>query len=278
MNYNIRNGETPNTLRMLHRCTSGWVIIRAMKHHLSKIEARLEALIEGSAARLFSTRARQKDLASQLIESMENGVSADAIGEPVAPNLFSLWLPPSQAQELKGNRALLEGLAHTLYEAGREAGYRFDAPPVVRVIADGQMARGELRVKAVNSRSNLPETGTLHIEPTAGGEEVPQNAFFIVDGTRIFTLDQAVINIGRREDNHLVIPDPRISRVHAQLRAVQGRYMIFDLGSRGGTMVNGERVHQTALYPGDVVSLSGVPLVYGQDPAGLEDTQAYETD
>lgn len=249
-----------------------------MKHQLSKIEARLEALIEGSAARLFSTRARQKDLASQLIEAMQAAVKTGEDGQRTAPNLFSLWLPPYQAQELKRNRALVEGLAYTLYETGREAGYHFDERPVIRVLPDSQLVNGDLRVKAVNSRDNLPETGTLYIDPPAAGEEIPANAFFIVDGTRIYALEQAVINIGRREDNHLVISDPRVSRVHAQLRAVQGRYMIFDLDSSGGTMVNGEQVHQSVLYPGDVVSLSGVPLVFGQDPSGVDDTQAFETD
>jgi pSer/pThr/pTyr-binding forkhead associated (FHA) protein len=74
-----------------------------------------------------------------------------------------------------------------------------------------------------------------------------------------------VINIGRRLDNQLVIDDPRISRSHAQLRAIKGRFVIFDLNSTGGTFVNGERTSQSVMYPGDVISLAGVPLVYGQD-------------
>jgi pSer/pThr/pTyr-binding forkhead associated (FHA) protein len=66
-------------------------------------------------------------------------------------------------------------------------------------------------------------------------------------------------------DNTLVIDDPRISRNHAQLRAIKGRYIIFDLNSTGGTFVNGQRTSQSVLYPGDVISLAGVPLVFGQD-------------
>jgi pSer/pThr/pTyr-binding forkhead associated (FHA) protein len=66
-------------------------------------------------------------------------------------------------------------------------------------------------------------------------------------------------------DNQLVIDDPRISRNHAQLRAIKGRYVIFDLNSTGGTFVNGQRTSQSVMYPGDVISLAGVPLVFGQD-------------
>ena len=67
------------------------------------------------------------------------------------------------------------------------------------------------------------------------------------------------------EELDLVIDDPRISRNHAQLRAIKGRYVIFDLNSTGGTFVNAQRTSQSVLYPGDVISLAGVPLIYGQD-------------
>jgi pSer/pThr/pTyr-binding forkhead associated (FHA) protein len=86
-----------------------------------------------------------------------------------------------------------------------------------------------------------------------------------VDGARVYQLKQSVINIGRRLGNHLVIDDPRVSRSHAQLRAINGRFVLFDLDSTGGTFINGQRRHQSILHPGDVISLSGVPLIFGQD-------------
>jgi pSer/pThr/pTyr-binding forkhead associated (FHA) protein len=49
--------------------------------------------------------------------------------------------------------------------------------------------------------------------------------------------------------------------------------MIFDLNSTGGTFVNGKRVTQSMLYPGDVISLAGVPLIYGQETSVVGDTQ-----
>jgi pSer/pThr/pTyr-binding forkhead associated (FHA) protein len=72
-----------------------------------------------------------------------------------------------------------------------------------------------------------------------------------------------------------VIDDARISRTHAQLRVSRGQYVIFDLDSSGGTWVNGKQVRQQVLRPGDVVSLAGVPLVYGQESSGLGETQEY---
>jgi pSer/pThr/pTyr-binding forkhead associated (FHA) protein len=52
--------------------------------------------------------------------------------------------------------------------------------------------------------------------------------------------------------------------------------MLFDLDSSGGTFVNNKRIKQIALHPGDVISLAGVPLVYGHDAVStISDTEEY---
>ncbi len=93
---------------------------------------------------------------------------------------------------------------------------------------------------------------------------IPEDAFVIVDGIKVIPLSQPLIRIGRRLENNLVLDDPRVSRTHAELRAINGRYVLFDLNSTGGTYVNGVKITQSVVYPGDVISLAGVNLVYGQ--------------
>lgn len=99
--------------------------------------------------------------------------------------------------------------------------------------------------------------------------EVSKNAFLVEANTRIYLLNRLVINIGRRLENHVVIDDLRVSRYHAQIRSVQGRFIIFDLSSTGGTFVNGKRVEQSVIYPGDTISLAGVELVFKQSDSTL---------
>jgi pSer/pThr/pTyr-binding forkhead associated (FHA) protein len=95
---------------------------------------------------------------------------------------------------------------------------------------------------------------------------IPSNAFLVrlADG-KAFPLDRPIINIGRMLGNNLVLDDPRVSRNHAQLRAVKDHYVIFDRNSTGGTYINGKRISHSVLYPGDVISLGGVTLSYTQD-------------
>lgn len=108
--------------------------------------------------------------------------------------------------------------------------------------------------------------GKLPVEETEVSDPVriPEDAFVIVDGVKVIPLSQPLIRIGRRLENNLVLDDPRVSRTHAELRAINGRYVLFDLNSTGGTFVNGLKITQSVVYPGDVISLAGVNLVYGQ--------------
>ncbi len=114
------------------------------------------------------------------------------------------------------------------------------------------------------------EEDDLRDKPTAplgpdDEDAIPEEAFLIVEGMHLFPLNRNVITIGRRLENTLVLDDPRVSRVHAQLRAFNGRFVIFDLNSRGGTFLNGKRIDHSVVYDGDIISLAGVELIFRQN-------------
>ncbi len=238
-----------------------------------QIETRLQALVEGSAARLFTSEELQNSLASRLVEAMQAGVRAYGDGGLIAPNLYTVLIHPSQRQRLNLNLELLEQMAQILQSEASQAGLTFMSPPLIRLVEDEAISPQQCQVEAQVSVGDLAQTAALIVEPAPDAPAIPAHAFLIVDGTRIFPLTQAVVNIGRRPDNDLVIEDERVSRVHAQLRAIKGRYVIFDLGSRGGTFVNDQLVQQSVLYAGDVISLAGVPLVFGQEETTIIETR-----
>ena len=232
---------------------------------LTQLEARLQSLIEGSAARLLPLRGEQDELPTRLVAAMQAGIQSGDNGELWAPNLFTLTAHPAHAQQLRENQALLETLAKTIQQTGLEAGLRFYSEPYLKIAVDPTLPSRQIHILAQVSTQQVDDTSTLSYDPGQDGTSIPENAFLIVGGMQVFPLSQGVINIGRRPDNHLAIDDLRVSRVHAQLRAIKGRFVLFDLDSTGGTFVNGERVKRCTLYPGDVISLSGVNLVFGQD-------------
>jgi pSer/pThr/pTyr-binding forkhead associated (FHA) protein len=104
-------------------------------------------------------------------------------------------------------------------------------------------------------------------------------SFLILEGRRHVSLNKPVVTIGRALDNDVVIDDPRVSRHHAQLRLRQGRYVLYDTGSSGGTLVNNQPVSEVALNAGDVISLAGAQVIFGEDtptppqpPVKMDDT------
>ena len=101
---------------------------------------------------------------------------------------------------------------------------------------------------------------------------LPPNAFIVIEGVRIYPLVKATINIGRGLENDLVLDNLRVSRTHAQLRAIKGQFVLFDLNSTRGTFINGRRIIQAILYPHDTISLGDVILTFNQeDPAPRPD-------
>jgi len=249
--------------------------VSVIKSSLNQLEARLQALVEGSVVRLFPGSRLPQDLASQLVDAMRDGTQLGEDGVPQAPNLFTILAPPEQARAMQANQVLIDELTRALHEAGQDSNLSFSAPPVVRVAVDPSLGPKEIQVLAQNSLEDISQTSDVATAQNDNGEAISDTAFLIVDGTRVFPLGQSVINIGRRPDNQLAIDDARISRLHAQLRAIRGHYVIFDLDSKGGTWVNGQRVRQHTLFPGDVISLAGVPLVFGQDAPDPGETQEF---
>jgi len=66
---------------------------------------------------------------------------------------------------------------------------------------------------------------------------------------------------GRAERASVVVADPAVSGEHARLQRLQGEWVITDLGSTNGTLVNQTLVQgEAALVPGDVVGLGNVRL------------------
>jgi hypothetical protein len=205
---------------------------------------------------------------------VRDGLHIEPDGQVTAPDQLILFISPTE-MDLYKNPHWIEEIEMALRASGSEAGVCFPQEPFLQLQEDAALATGEVRVATQNHPSAISQTSDIEAGPDVGTPALPVGAFLIVDGTQLFPLSLAVVNIGRRPDNHLVIDDARISRTHAQLRVSRGQYVIFDLDSSGGTWVNGKPVRQQALVPGDVILLSGLPLVYGQESPGMGETQEY---
>jgi pSer/pThr/pTyr-binding forkhead associated (FHA) protein len=239
---------------------------------LDTLESRLRSLLEVHLLKFLPGYKVEDMIYQQLANAMRYSFK-DQDGSTIAPNEFVIITHPATIARWQLEPRFIPDLAKALQVTGEEAGFHFLSNPEVTTIEDINIPEDRARIIASFSGGGFPETRDMPIEfrPDEAVENIPANAFLVIDGTKIIKLDLPVFNIGRRLNNHIVINDKRVSRTHAQLRVIKGRYAIFDLNSSGGTFVNGQRINKSILYPGDMISLAGVKLIFGQDlPDGQE--------
>jgi len=238
-----------------------------MNSSLSRIEARIQRIIEEGTARLFSSQDTKSHLAASLIEAMQAEVQFAEGDNLIAPSIYTIHANPDHAASLKANRLVMDEIKDALLQAAARSGIQIPGELVFHLVPEDDLPAGGFRVRCSGAGNNIGQTQSLRTLPKPAEHQVPSAAFLIVAGTEIFPLNLPIVNIGRKSDNHLVIENPQVSRRHAQLRAISGHYHFFDLGSTGGSKVNNQDVKTAALLAGDVISLAGIPLIYGQDAA-----------
>lgn len=101
---------------------------------------------------------------------------------------------------------------------------------------------------------NSTEKNFIFIEPSTDDR---------VELKKYLTLNDISLNIGRNDDNQIVIKNDYVSGIHAQLVLKNGQWAIKDQKSANGTYVNGKRIEQCSLSIGDVIYIMGVLIVVG---------------
>ena len=234
--------------------------------NLSELEHRLQTLIEVDLLKVLPGKKVEDVIVQKLAAAIQkNRISSE--GAVIIPDVYTIVLNPETAGAW-ADRNLITVILHSITAVAREAGFKFTISPTVSVATDETFSPNDVEILTSHRIEAMAETNATPLESDNSenlADKIPENSFLIVEGVKIFPLNMPVVNIGRRLDNQLVIDDPRVSRNHAQLRAIKGRFVVFDLNSTGGTFVNGQRTSQSVLYPGDVASLAGVALIFGQD-------------
>ncbi len=77
-----------------------------------------------------------------------------------------------------------------------------------------------------------------------------------------YLIDTDMTRVGRNPDNEVFLDDVTVSRAHAEIRRVDGRFVIQDVGSLNGTYFNGNRIERADLEHGDEVQIGKFKLVF----------------
>lgn len=86
-----------------------------------------------------------------------------------------------------------------------------------------------------------------------------------------YDLSDTIVDIGRQEECVISVPSSKVSRRHASIQRVLGRYTVADLGSTNGTYVNGKKLEKSeVLRDGDKIKVGELVLKYMESRLELQ--------
>jgi hypothetical protein len=212
---------------------------------MQSLERSLERMVVGVFSRGSRTSIRPIELGRRLVREMDDQRSVDVKGRRVVPNDFTVQL---SAKDFEGFAEIAGVLQTELVEAAREyarsEGYHFMGPVKVELSVDESQKPGRFDVLAALRQADGPGDGTA----TAGA------GLILPSGQRV-PLTDTTVTVGRLSASTIPLNDQNVSRRHAEIRPNRQNYVVVDLGSTNGTMVNGVRIHgETTLSDGDIIS------------------------
>jgi hypothetical protein len=207
-----------------------------------RIEEACAAFIERAFANMFPSDLEPAQIARKLVATME-ARTQNIVNTMVAPKGYAVYINPADYTRLAPHKSYLENeWCALLTDVAARVGIQFaNGAPQVSLREDADVVAGAIDIEVENGeRSRRAEAFALRLLKGMPGEQL----YRVSGATRI----------GRNEQSDIVLMDPSVSRIHALLDVREGELTIRDEGSSNGTFVNGRRIQNSALQPGDIIA------------------------
>ena len=245
---------------------------------LRNLEAKLTDIVEGTFGRVFKSEVRPVEVARKLAREMDEH-KTESLSRTYVPNEYIVYLSADDRARLEGvEQSLIDELSAYLLEHARRERLALLSRPQIEFRTDERLSLGEFGIQTRLVRPSeegadpaaqepaQASHGNTMIYSTAGrireeveqvqGAPAPTRALLVAEGRRHVVPPGGAL-IGRSRECDVVLSDANVSRRHAELRpAAAGTWVISDLGSTNGVLVNGHRISGAAsLRPGDRIAL-----------------------
>jgi hypothetical protein len=255
---------------------------------LKHIEKRMESLVEGVFGRAFRRQIHPVEIAKGLTKQMDEGRMV-SISRTYAPNDFTVHLSKEDAESIRAYQASLKDeLIQYASTHAENKNYHLMTPPRIRFETEDTLRFGEFGVTTKLTGGDGPrekgapqdtsgQTRIFRTEESSGGEIDQSTATISADEARRHGLAREIVEIvlgdekhqlegrgpwsvGRSQENDIVINDPNVSRKHARISRADNGFVVEDLGSTNGTLLDGAPIDRERIEGGD-------ELTFGQTTA-----------
>jgi hypothetical protein len=253
---------------------------------LRNIESKLESLFEGVFGRAFRTNVQPVELARKLIKEMDEHKNV-SVSRVYVPNEYTVYLSAGDHEQFASYETQLrDELAEYLAEHARRENYVLLSPPKVQLEIDEDLDLGVFGIATRMVQDGAPQGGapadqpepnaTMVYKPSAPPAQATEAASPVDlgiqreiavlswDGARHELSERRVV-LGRSKDADLQVPDPNVSRRHAELRQEGATYWLVDLDSTNGVEVKGKRVKRLKLEDGARFTIGSTEIAFERE-------------
>lgn len=260
---------------------------------LDRFERISEKFVEGLFKSKLNSRVQPVEIAKRLGREMANckSVSVDKV---YVPNEYEVVLSPADWQAFANLKTkVARELENFLLKKAAEKNYCMVAKPQIDFQKDESLAEGSFQVACrrsplvpeVDGEQELSSTLQESTPLATGTQDLAENTQVFLSKDQIrqlaiqekraelvvimgrdigmtYRLMAGTSYLGRRGTNEIHIDDENLSRTHAEIQNKDGKYVVRDLESTNGTFVNGKRITQHVLMPGDHIRVGTTELEF----------------
>jgi pSer/pThr/pTyr-binding forkhead associated (FHA) protein len=238
----------------------------------------------GGVLLVFAMRRSPRRAAQAVSPSLAPAL--DSWGALPAPSAPQVPPPPPPPRETAGDYGSLVGARGTIARLGPGRMLIGRSSRSDIVLDSLLVSRGHARVECAGGQCTIEDLGSANglfvnhrrvsramlspgdrlrlgdVELTYRGAGPPPAQAWLQVGADRVPLAPEGTTIGRSRDSNILLADDRVSRRHARIDLRQGVFVISDLGSANGTLVNGQRIQRQALRDGDEIRIGDTRLTF----------------
>ena len=253
----------------------------------------MESLVEGVFGRAFRRQVHPVEIAKGLTKQMDENRMV-SVSRTYAPNDFTIHLSKADEESIKAyQNALRDELIQYASTHAQSRSYHLMTPPKVRFVTEESLRFGEFGVTAKLTGGTGPRAegapedtsgqtrifrsekqeddaqedgergenqGTAAISPEEARKHgLAREVVELVLEDETYPLEgRGPWSVGRSEENDIVVQDPNVSRKHAQLLRLENGFVVEDLGSTNGTLLDGAPIDRERIESGDELTFGGI--------------------
>lgn len=251
---------------------------------LRSIESKLESLFEGVFGRAFRANVQPVELARKLVKEMDEHRNV-SVSRVYVPDEYTIYLFPADREQFSGYEdSLRDELQEYLAAHARRESYVLLSPPRVKFETDADLELGVFGIATRlthSARPKQPDAPAAQAEPGATmvytpaaqppesapeeGEPVVEREVALTFGGKRHEIVAPRVVLGRSKDCDIHVPDPNVSRRHAEVRLEGSAYTLVDLDSTNGIEVGGRKLKQVRLEDGTRFTIGSTEIVFSRE-------------